>query len=276
VSDALTRQHALRPAATRTRTASSRLIGDAWSEYPGCILDVDGELPELRALATHFARLGRCRLGGGGGSGCPRRDGRDPAAERRPAWEIAKMYVAKGHRGTGLAHALIGAAETHAVAQGAHRMILWTDTRFEAAHRFYEKRGYVRSGSIRILDDVSKSLEFRYAKPAVGLVVDMLDAAAAASAERRLAEILVACVDGGGVGRPSCRRCRSTRRGASGAASRRAWRPARRCSSSRGATGRSRVRRSWCWPTNPTGRTAPRSRRCWWIRPTAAAASGAL
>ena len=30
------------------------LIGAAWAEYPGCVLDVDGELPELRALATYF------------------------------------------------------------------------------------------------------------------------------------------------------------------------------------------------------------------------------
>ena len=50
---------------------------------------------------------------------------------------------------------------------------------------------------IRVLDDLSNSLEFRYAKPARGLVVEALDAAAAASAERRLAEILVACVDAG-------------------------------------------------------------------------------
>jgi ribosomal protein S18 acetylase RimI-like enzyme len=40
-------------------------------------------------------------------------------------------------------------------------------------------------------------LEFRYTKPIAGLVVEVLDPAAAASAERRLAEILVACVDAG-------------------------------------------------------------------------------
>lgn len=34
------------------------LIDGCWSEYPGCILDVDGELPELRAIATYFAGLG--------------------------------------------------------------------------------------------------------------------------------------------------------------------------------------------------------------------------
>jgi GNAT superfamily N-acetyltransferase len=107
------------------------------------------------------------------------------------------MYVAKAARGTGLAHKLLDTAEAHAREQGAERMVLWTDTRFNAAHSFYEKRGYVRQGAIRILDDLSKSLEFRYAKPARGLVVEVLDAAAAASAERRFSEIMVACVADG-------------------------------------------------------------------------------
>lgn len=172
------------------------LIGGCWSEYPGCILDVDGEVPELRALATYFAKAG-------GAVWTAERDGQVIGmAATRPlghdeAWEICKVYVAKQARGTGLAHRLMAAAEDHARQAGAARLVLWTDTRFEAAHRFYEKRGFVRQGSIRILDDLSNSLEFRYAKPLRGLVVEALDAAAAASAERRLAELLVGCVADG-------------------------------------------------------------------------------
>nr|WP_237182368.1 GNAT family N-acetyltransferase [Roseomonas marmotae] len=172
------------------------MIGDAWAEYPNCILDVDGEVPELRALATYFAKAG-------GTVWVAEEEGRvvgmvatRPLGSDR-AWEICKMYVEKGQRGTGLAHRLLGGAEAHAKEAGAERLVLWTDTRFDAAHRFYEKRGFVRAGSIRILDDISKSLEFRYAKPVRGVVVEALDAAAAASAERRLADILVACVDAG-------------------------------------------------------------------------------
>lgn len=174
-----------------------RLIGDAWAEFPGIVFDVDGELPELRALATHFAALdGALWLaedGQGAGIGMV---ATRPLREDQ-AWEIGRMYVARSARGTGIARRLLATAEAHARAEGAERMILWTDTRFEAAHAFYEKAGYVRQGAIRILDDLSKSLEFRYAKPCRGLVVEMLDAAAAASAERRLAEILIACVAGG-------------------------------------------------------------------------------
>ena len=189
---------AIRPGRDADAEGFIRLIGGAWAEYPNLVLDVDAEVPELRALATHFAAADGALWAAEDAEGAiigmiatrPLRD--DDAA-----WEIGRMYVDKSARGTGLAHALLDGAEAHAVAHGAQRMILWTDTRFEAAHRFYERRGYVRAGSIRILDDLSRSLEFRYAKPATGLAVEALDAAAAASAERRLADVLVACVNGG-------------------------------------------------------------------------------
>ncbi|WP_240782701.1 GNAT family N-acetyltransferase [Roseococcus sp. SYP-B2431] len=175
-----------------------RLIGDAWSEFPGVVFDVDAELPELRALATHFAEKGGALWLAEGAEGPLGMVATRPMREDG-AWEIGRMYVAKAARGTGLAHRLLDTAEAHARGHGAERMVLWTDTRFNAAHAFYEKRGYVRQGAIRILDDLSKSLEFRYAKPARGLVVEVLDAAAAASAERRFSEILVACVAEGGA-----------------------------------------------------------------------------
>jgi GNAT superfamily N-acetyltransferase len=186
----------LRPGLDADAEGFIRLIGDCWSEYPGCILDVDGEVPELRALATHFAEAG-------GALWAAEHDGRVVGmAAARPmrqdqAFEICKVYVAKAMRGSGLAHALLDAAEGHARGAGAQRLVLWTDTRFEPAHRFYEKRGFVRQGSIRILDDISRSLEFRYAKPLAGLVVEALDAAAAASAERRLSALLIRCVADG-------------------------------------------------------------------------------
>lgn len=183
----------LRPGRDEDEAGFIALIDACWSEYPNCILDVDAEVPELRALATYFAAAG-------GALWVAERDGRVIGmAATRPlnqdqAWEICKVYVAAEARGTGLAHQLLETAERHALEAGAHRLVLWTDTRFEAAHRFYEKRGFVRQGSIRILDDISHSLEFRYTKPIRGLVVEALDAAAAASAERALARLLVDCV----------------------------------------------------------------------------------
>ncbi|MDO9709012.1 GNAT family N-acetyltransferase [Paracraurococcus lichenis] len=185
----------IRPGRDEDAEGFIALIGACWAEYPGCVMDVDGEVPELRALATYYAQAG-------GALWAAEREGRVVGmVATRPlepgAWEICKMYVAAAERGSGLAAALLDGAEAHARVAGAGRLVLWSDTRFDRAHRFYEKRSFVRQGPIRVLDDLSHSLEFRYAKPLRGIEVEVLDAAGAASAERRLAEMLVACVAGG-------------------------------------------------------------------------------
>jgi GNAT superfamily N-acetyltransferase len=114
-----------------------------------------------------------------------------------PDWEICRVYVAASQRGTGLALALMEAAESHARAAGAEVIRLWSDTRFTRAHTFYAKLGYVRQGPIRVLNDLSNSLEFPFIKPARGVAVQALDASAAEHAERPLADILIACVAAG-------------------------------------------------------------------------------
>ncbi len=188
----------LRPGRDADADAIIRLIGDCWAEYPGCVMDLDGEVPELRALASHAA-------GRGGAMWVAEAEGRVvglvcawPLTDG--TWELAKMYVASAERGGGIAHDLADAAEAQARAGGATRMALWTDTRFDRAHRFYEKRGFVRQGPIRALADASNTIEFGYARPLTGAVVAVLDAAAAASAVVPLARVLVDCVaDGASV-----------------------------------------------------------------------------
>ncbi|HET6184771.1 MAG TPA: GNAT family N-acetyltransferase [Acetobacteraceae bacterium] len=183
----------IRPGRDADAAGFIALIGGCWAEYPGCVMDVDGEVPELRALASHYA-------GKGGALWSAEEAGRIVGViaawpEEPGIWEIGRMYVARAERGTGLADALLDRAEAHAIAAGAARLQLWSDTRFERAHRFYERRSYVRTGPIRALNDRSNSIEFHYAKPVHG--IERLDAAAAASAERPLAEVLCACVEAG-------------------------------------------------------------------------------
>jgi len=185
----------LRPGRDDDADGFISVIGACWSEYPGVVLDVDGELPELRALATFFAAKG-------GALWAAEADGKlvgmiAVAPREGETWEIGRLYVLREQRGGGLAHRLLDAAEAHARSAGTRRLVLWSDTRFARAHGFYEKRGYVRSGPIRVLDDISHSLEFGYAKPLVGVAVQVLDVAAMASAECSLAKILCACVDAG-------------------------------------------------------------------------------
>jgi GNAT superfamily N-acetyltransferase len=159
-------------------------------------MDVDGEMPELRALASYYA-------GQGGALWTADANGQVAGMiavhpHEADAWEICRVYVHPSRHGGGLGHRLLDIAEAHARNAGADRLVLWSDTRFERAHRFYEKRSYVRSGPLRVLHDISHSLEFAYAKPWHGVAV--LDAAAAAAAIPRLCEILTACVaEGSGV-----------------------------------------------------------------------------
>lgn len=177
------------------------LIGACWALYPGIRMDVDGEMPELRALATYYARAGGALwVAEDGGAVLGMVAVRphvapDGAVQSSGAWELCRVYVHPSQHGSGLGHALVDVAEEHAITAGAQRFVLWSDTRFDRAHRFYEKRSYVRAGPIRVLQDISQSLEFAYAKPVDG--IEVLDAAAAASAERKLADILIACVAAG-------------------------------------------------------------------------------
>ena len=171
------------------------LIGACWSEYPGCVMDVDGEVPELRALASYYAAQGGALWAAEDHGRVVGMVATKPLGDG--CWEICKMYAYPEQRGSGLARALIEAAEDFARAQGATVMKLWSDTRFDRAHRFYENRSYVRAGAIRALNDLSNSMEFGYAKALTGVSVARLDAAAAVSAIPRLAVVLKDCVDAG-------------------------------------------------------------------------------
>ena len=139
------------------------LIGGCYAEYPGCVLDVDGEIPELRAIASHFAgRDGRFWVVETGGRvvGCV---GAAPA--RSPATvELLKLYVDHTARDRGLGRRLVGLVEDEAARRRAAAVELWTDTRFHTAHRLYERLGYARQPATRALHDLSGSVEFHYRK----------------------------------------------------------------------------------------------------------------
>jgi ribosomal protein S18 acetylase RimI-like enzyme len=170
------------------------LIRTCWAEYPGIVFDLDGEVPELRAPASHFAARGGVLWVAEAAGAIVGMIGVAPEPPDGN-WEIGRLYVAGTARGSGLAQRLLDTAEAHARTRGAATLSLHSDTRFDRAHRFYEKASYLRAGPVRVLHDLSNSLEFSYAKPVDGVVV--MDAPAAASAERRLAEILLAVVRGG-------------------------------------------------------------------------------
>ncbi|EYF04328.1 GNAT family N-acetyltransferase [Chondromyces apiculatus] len=143
-----------------------QLIGDVFAEYPGCVMDVDGEMPELRAIASSFLRKnGRFWVVEDGDRvvacvGC--RPAGDPAGV-----ELCKLYVSAAARRRGLGGALCARVEDEARVRGATFVELWSDTRFTDAHRLYERRGYARGETTRALHDRSNTVEFFFRLPLV-------------------------------------------------------------------------------------------------------------
>ena len=138
------------------------MITECWADYENCTLDVDADAPELRALATYYAQLGGALWIEGDGHGM---------IATRPShasmWEICRVYVMPAKHGAGLAAYLLNTAETFATQAGATTLELWTDTRFNRAHRFYEKHGYRKGPELRHgADTAGPFSEFRYSKPA--------------------------------------------------------------------------------------------------------------
>jgi GNAT superfamily N-acetyltransferase len=59
-------------------------------------------------------------------------------------FELKRMFVVVGERGSGVAKTLLDALEAEARERGATRMLLETGTEQHEAIRFYEREGYAR------------------------------------------------------------------------------------------------------------------------------------
>ena len=151
----------IRPVADSDAAALIELIEACWAGYPGCVLDIDGEEPWLRAPATSYA-------GWQGAMWVATLDnvvvacvGLKPHSDHA---ELKSLYVASAARRRGLGERLSRLVEDEARRLGHRRMELWTDTRFADAHRLYERLGYLRLPDTRHLHDLSGSTEYHYEK----------------------------------------------------------------------------------------------------------------
>jgi len=138
------------------------LITSCYAEYPGCVLDVEHESPELKAIASYHA-------GKGGRFWVAEREGWVVAsAGLLPAdgggIELKKLYVIDSARRSGLGGRLCELVESEAHSLGAGYVELWSDTRFKEAHRLYERRGYVRGPQTREFQDLSATVEYYFRK----------------------------------------------------------------------------------------------------------------
>jgi putative acetyltransferase len=154
----------IRPAFNSDGDGIGALIAGVFGEYRGCIYDRGREFPELDAIADDF-KQGHGRIWVAVDSanrvlGCfgIKYDGATREAE------LHKVYLHRETRGQGMAQKLMAKAlawlgQSH---PDCATVMLWTDTRFAAGHRFYEKCGFARTGESRILDDLSASSEYRF------------------------------------------------------------------------------------------------------------------
>ncbi len=143
------------------------LIGACFGEYPGCVLAVDEEMPELRRIASwHAERDARAWVAEdarGDVVGCVAALPVDRPGGPR-AVELKKLYVAPRARRRGLGARLCALVESFAHQRGAALVELWSDTRFLDAHRLYECLGYAPDGRSRELHDISGSVERYFRK----------------------------------------------------------------------------------------------------------------
>lgn len=144
------------------------LVGAAYAEHPGCVLDLPGVDADLRAPASTAAARGgpwwvlehEGTVIGTVGAGPPDATG---------TIELKRLYLDVAWRGQGLAAALVAHVEAHARGCAARHVELWSDTRFTAAHRRYAALGYTTTGETRELHDPSDTTELRFVKTLDGV-----------------------------------------------------------------------------------------------------------
>ena len=155
---------ALRPVRDDDGPQLVALVGAAYDEYPGCVLDLPDLDDDLPTPATVAARRGSRwwvveddgLVVASVGTGARDADGRV---------ELKRLYVAASHRRRGLAGRLVARVDAQAAGIGASHVVLWSDTRFLDAHRLYERHGFVDTGRRRDLHDPSNTTEIQFEKP---------------------------------------------------------------------------------------------------------------
>lgn len=153
---------ALRTASDEDAQDLFGLLALCFAEYPGCYVDPHDDLVDLRRPGRSFLGKGafvvvedeRSRI-----CACVALD--QPEAGLA---EMHRLYVRPDKRRRGLGARLIRLVEARARGQGAGRLFFWSDTRFQAAHRLYERLGYRRVEGTRALGDISGSIECRFEK----------------------------------------------------------------------------------------------------------------
>ncbi len=140
--------------------ALCNLIGTCFAEFEGVFLDLENLDADLFNLRSNYeAKGGEVWVAEKAGQivGCI---GYTPEGQKM--CELKRLYILNEMRGSGLAVRLLRLVELAVKSRGDNIINLWSDLRFERAHRFYEREGYVRQKECRILNDISNTTELQF------------------------------------------------------------------------------------------------------------------
>lgn len=135
------------------------LIGRVFAEY-GFVFDRSAEVPDLQDFDRHYQPpvgeffVVRERNQIVGAVGVERVDA-DTA-------ELHRLYLDTHLRGHGTGRALVSAVLDWCRAQRISRLILWSDTRFDLAHRLYTRMRFRRTGERSLPGDVNMTREYGF------------------------------------------------------------------------------------------------------------------
>jgi GNAT superfamily N-acetyltransferase len=149
----------IEPARADDAPAIIALIGRVFAEYK-FIWDPCSEVPDLFQMERRYggpagafwvARLAGEVVGSVGVERLP--DGRA---------ELHRLYLDATLRGRGVGRALVETVLEWCREAGIGRLTLWSDTRFDRAHRLYEGMGFTKTGERELPDDPNDTREFAY------------------------------------------------------------------------------------------------------------------
>ncbi|HEX9820039.1 MAG TPA: GNAT family N-acetyltransferase [Methylomirabilota bacterium] len=76
--------------------------------------------------------------------------------------ELHRLYLDPGVRGRGLGDGLVDTIVEWCRQHGIPRLVLWSDTRFQHAHRLYLRKGFRQGGERVLPDDVNQTREYHF------------------------------------------------------------------------------------------------------------------
>ena len=138
------------------------LIGRVYAEY-GLVYDPDVEVPDLLDFDAHYAPPHGGFFVVRGADAITGSVGVEQLDDGRA--ELHRLYLDAALRGRGTGRALLEAGLAWCRERGIGHLILWSDTRFDLAHRLYTRMGCVRTGERTIPGDVNDSREYLFERP---------------------------------------------------------------------------------------------------------------